>query len=178
MNKHTFNRSYTKFELVSFNDEELLDIIKVEMSSYEKRFPSVDLLLDAIYFCNKEKEIMKINNKFKKEYANSFLLMASQYGHINALSKLLRMGDDIEFSDDLGYRAIIIACNFGYIDCVHKLLDWGANPNVCNSSNEFPLDFAIKNGPELIELLLQYGAERMDERYEVIMEDVKSLLNS
>lgn len=176
MNKHSFNKNYTKFELVSFNDDELLDIIKVEMSSYENRFPNVDLLLDAIYFCNKQKEIMKINNKLKKEYANSFLLIASQYGHSNALGKLLRMGDDVEFSDDLGYRAIIIACNFGYIECVHQLLDWGANPNVCNSSNEFPLDFALKAGPELIELLLQYGAERMDERYEVIIEDVKSLL--
>ena len=166
MNKHSFNKNYTKFEIVSFNDDELLDIIKVEMSSYENRFPNVDLLLDAIYFCNKEKEIMEINNKFKREYANSFLLIASQYGHSNALGKLLRMGDDVEFSDD-----------FGYIECIHQLLDWGANPNVCNSSNEFPLDFALKVSPELIELLLQYGAERMDERYEVIIEDIKSLLN-
>ena len=67
MNKHSFNKNYTKFELVSFNDDELLDIIKVEMSSYENRFPNVELLLDAIYFCNKQKEIMKINNKLNMD---------------------------------------------------------------------------------------------------------------
>jgi hypothetical protein len=177
MNKHSINKCYTKFELVTFNDDELLDIINVEMSLYERRFPNIDLVLDAISLCKRNKDIMKINKKFKKEFKNSFLLLASQYGHYEAVVKLLKMGEDIEFADNLGYRALIIACDFGYMDIVHHLLEWGANPNVANESYEFPLDLAIQNGPELIELLLQYGATRMDERYEVIIEDVKSILD-
>lgn len=177
MNKHTFNKVYTKTELGSFSDDELLNIIEVEMSDYEFRFPNVDILLDAIALSHsKIEEIMLINKKLKTNYANSFLLLAAQYGHLQAVKRLLEIGEDIEFSDYLGYRALHIACDFGYIDIIEHLLEEGANPNVCNSSNDYPLDLALKNNSDIIALLLEYGAYKMDEKYDVIIDKVKQAL--
>lgn len=52
-----------------------------------------------------------------------------------------------------------MAVSFGSRDLVKLLLDFGANPNLGNRSNETPLHFAAERGyTDIVQLLLEHGA--------------------
>ncbi|XP_030628436.1 ankyrin repeat and SOCS box protein 2-like [Chanos chanos] len=55
---------------------------------------------------------------------------------------------------------LLLAVEADHVSCVECLLEWGANPNICNKDGETPLCKAceVENGA-IVELLLHFGAE-------------------
>lgn len=87
------------------------------------------------------------------------------------------LGDSLKLNEELekitnpnkanedGVTYLILAiCNYN-VDIVKRLLEKGADPNICDYSGAHPLLFAImKNDPrmtQIVELLLEYGANPM-----------------
>lgn len=93
------------------------------------------------------------------------LYYASSYGLTDVVRLILESEKNIEL-DALGGRAVSTALHVAtyrnHIEVVKILLERGADPNLCNESDEPPLYWAAINGnQEMQELLLKNGATDM-----------------
>ena len=93
-------------------------------------------------------------------------MLASQFGHFETIRALLDYGADasmLAWSEEIYQTALMLACFFQRTVCVDLLLDGGADPNLCDSSNS-PLSAACYTtghdqpmDPTVLEKLLSAG---------------------
>lgn len=58
-----------------------------------------------------------------------------------------------------GYTPLMVAAHRNRLHCAAALLRAGADPNFVNAYGDHVLFWAIDGGPEMIQLLVQYGAD-------------------
>lgn len=98
------------------------------------------------------------------------LHIATDNGHHNAVSLLLRAGADVNAVNEHGSYAIHLATIKGYVTIVKELLNYGTSIDVTDAEDGIPVngDTYYYNAPlhiavigknvELVEILLQHGA--------------------
>lgn len=95
-----------------------------------------------------------------KDYANNTpLLIALQWGQIDAANVLISQGADVNAADNTGWTPVILAASGGYLEILKVLLNRGANINaVRNGWNA--LNQASHMGKEnIVRFLLEYGMD-------------------
>ena len=111
----------------------------------------------------------KSNTKFRKTrskkqrggtVADSYLIRASAYGHIDMVKKYIEDGADVNAKNDDGNTALMMASYNGYIKVVRLLLKKGADVNAKDNNHNTALIGASINGrTETVALLLENGAD-------------------
>lgn len=92
-------------------------------------------------------------------YNGYALTIAAGLGNEEIVQLLVENGADVNIFVDEGYTALAEAVNGGHYQVVAYLLDLGVNPNQL-VSGVTPIFFAAQSGrPDIVELLLQYGAD-------------------
>jgi ankyrin repeat protein len=88
------------------------------------------------------------------------LSMASRYGNLNEVQKLLDEGADVNWTNECGCTALYYACFKGHVEVVQLLLDRGAQMDIQDDSDgTTSLMMAIQFGHvEVVKLLLDRGA--------------------
>ena len=112
----------------------------------------------------------RMKNLHKQEFdinwvdkdGDTFLMEASASGHANLVSFLLENGAIVDNLDKHGSSALCYAAAQNHVDTVRLLLEKGAD-STCQPYNKekhpCPLYYAAyKNGPEICDLLLKFGA--------------------
>lgn len=94
-------------------------------------------------------------------YHDTYLMVATDLGHLEVARTLLDRGADIEGEDDLGDRALMRAAAAGRADLASLLLERGADLDARNWADVSALSMAAIHGHrEVVELLLGRGANR------------------
>ena len=95
---------------------------------------------------HKLKKSKKSNKRFRKTrskrqrggtVADSYLIRASAYGHIDMVKKYIEDGANVNAKDDDGNTALIMASWNGYIEVVRFLLKNGADVNAKNNDDKY-----------------------------------------
>lgn len=109
----------------------------------------VDPIILKMHTITKEKAVLKdVNN-------TNWLYLASKYGNIDAVEKLIAAGADVNIvRDSSGGSPLFIACQEGYLEIVEKLINAGADVDqICQDSTA--LYMACQEGYlEIVEKLL------------------------
>jgi ankyrin repeat protein len=100
------------------------------------------------------------------------LNLAAKSGISEAVTMLIKKGADVNAQSRYGYKALSLACAYGNIETVKILLDHGASPfgnyPIYNEKGDIVeerrvcfgiLSASRKGTPELIQLLVDYGAD-------------------
>ena len=57
-------------------------------------------------------------------------------------------------------RSLSTAVRQGDLKAVRKMLDQGADPNICDPDDDIvPIHYAVNQGPEMVQLLIDHGAD-------------------
>jgi len=97
------------------------------------------------------------------EMGQTPLIWAANAGNLAVVNHLLLntagVVDNINTRGYLGNTAISRAARHGHVDVLHALLKHGANMEVCNNKQQYPLHFAaFKHKLEAVNVLLHHGA--------------------
>lgn len=96
------------------------------------------------------------------ELGQTPLIWAANAGNLSVVTMLLDTAcvvDNINICGYLGNTAISRAARHGHVDVLHALLKHGANMEVCNNKQQYPLHFAaFKHKIEAVKVLLNFGA--------------------
>ena len=97
------------------------------------------------------------------EMGQTPLIWAANAGNLAVVNHLLLntagVVDNINTRGYLGNTAISRAARHGHVDVLHALLKHGANMEVCNNKQQYPLHFAaFKHKLEAVNVLLNFGA--------------------
>ncbi len=106
-----------------------------------------------------ERELLKLNNRLLNiVYTGESLVHAG--GRIRLIKKVLEAGANVNYQDDYGWTALMLASENGYIEAVRALLEAGANVNLQNKKSRYTaLMLASRKGHiETVRALLAYGA--------------------
>ncbi len=88
---------------------------------------------------------------------------AAGIGNLPLLEMLIELGADVNAVDKVGNRPLDRAAHMGQTETVKRLLEQGAEPNFKEAMRQ-PLHSAvIRNHPEIVGLLLEYGADKKSE---------------
>ena len=143
--------------------ERLLDGVRIErseeISSLDQKF-----LIAAI-----KDEASSVENAIQDgagleatdPIGSTALMLASEYGNLNAVEMLLHYGASISAEEkEPGYDALMYACSFGHEEIVQVLVDHGAEVNRRNKRSETPLVIASTMGhSKVVVRLLSSGAD-------------------
>ena len=87
------------------------------------------------------------------------LMMACDLGYLTAVETLLRLNNNPDVQNKLGWSALMFASRNGHLQVVELLLQENADPNVCTNAGCTALIFASHIGyHHVVELLLHKGA--------------------
>lgn len=87
-------------------------------------------------------------------------MKAAAQGQLPRLQYLVRLGVDIDHTDDQGYTALHHAVLSGFEDCVQELINLGADVNAFTSFDETPLNLAAhKQRHNVVRILLVARAD-------------------
>ena len=80
---------------------------------------------------------------------------------VDTIDLLVNAGIDVDVRDSLGRTPLLAAIYSGYTSHARRLLELGANPNMCSQTSHHSgmHNAVLFNGYELIPLLLEYGAD-------------------
>jgi len=83
--------------------------------------------------------------KYIKTYeeVNSNLLIVTKLGFLSLVKELIEAGANIDFQDDDGETALMIASNFVHIEIVRELIKAGADWNIKDNDNRDFLDHLL-----------------------------------
>ena len=84
------------------------------------------------------------------------LLMASLFGHLNVVSRLLESGIPVNDTTYFGTSALLYAIIERHVTIIQLLLAYGADAYAANQYGETPF-FYKGNDPAMIELFQMYG---------------------
>ncbi|MFJ8264095.1 ankyrin repeat domain-containing protein [Rummeliibacillus sp. NPDC094406] len=94
-------------------------------------------------------------------YGNTALIPAAEHGNLDALNLLLNKTEiDVNHINNLGWTALLESIILGdgrkkYQECIRKLLQHKANPNIADKDGVTPIEHAEKLGYKEIEVLLK-----------------------
>jgi ankyrin repeat protein len=57
------------------------------------------------------------------------------------------------------HKTLTDAVRAGDVRAVRKMLNQGADPNRCEPKNSYPIHYALHDGPEMVQLLVDHGAD-------------------
>lgn len=61
--------------------------------------------------------------------------------------------------DSNKYKTLSQAVRAGDLKAVRKMLEQGANPNLCEANDDaYPIHYSIHHGPQMVQLLIDHGA--------------------
>ncbi|KAM0717310.1 hypothetical protein Q7P37_007162 [Cladosporium fusiforme] len=101
----------------------------------------------------------KSDSTLGEDQRNSLLLKAAAQGQLPRVRYLIRLGVNIDFSDDQGFTALHHAVLSGFEDCVQELIDAGIDVDAPSFSSESPLNVAAqKKRLNVVKLLLDARA--------------------
>lgn len=88
----------------------------------------------------------------------------SRENDANRCKEMLKLGINpnigISFGVNENVTPLMVACQFGSIDAVKVLLEYGADCNLTNNQGSVPLHYCMyNNSPELVKLLIDNGAK-------------------
>lgn len=139
-----------------------------EINEYSER-----VLLSATY-SNNIKVIVKCLEKVtpstidysEPSNGKTALIIASQYGHIDAIRLLLSKGANINQQDNDGLSPLQHACQNGYLDIVKLFLsNEKVDPNLKHKFDMTALHWACQKGfPEIVQLLIDTGKVDVNSR--------------
>lgn len=120
-------------------------------------------LIDAIY--NNDwalvDELIEDENNLKPSNSNETpLMIASEYGYVEVVKKIIDKKVDLNFKNNQGITAIHRAINYNHTDVVKLLIDSGADIEITDNEGKTPLMTAaafLATGS--FELLVKAGAE-------------------
>jgi hypothetical protein len=96
----------------------------------------------------------------REDQRNLRLLRASAEGQLHRIQHLLRLGADVDFSDETEFTALHYAVLSGFEDCVQELVKWGSDVNAMTCYG-VPLDLAAqKERNNVISILLGARADK------------------
>jgi ankyrin repeat protein len=96
------------------------------------------------------------NTNIKDSYGNTALIIASRFGYIKVIKKILKHVDtDIDINNCFGDNSLIIASFWGHIKIVRELIKHGADINIKNNKKFNAIMFASLNGHNKVVILLQ-----------------------
>ncbi|CAI8014407.1 Ankyrin repeat, SAM and basic leucine zipper domain-containing protein 1 [Geodia barretti] len=73
-------------------------------------------------------------------------MMASHFGHVEVVDKLLQHGATVDLQSELtGYTALMFACKGGHLDTVIGLMEHGADAKIRNVEGITASDVASAN---------------------------------
>jgi hypothetical protein len=91
------------------------------------------------------------------------LMAATNYGHPEAIERLVDNGANVDLKNKYGRTALIVACGAGKVDCIRILADRKADLNLTDPRGETALTIAGDTGDvDIVELLKNKGAKRTD----------------
>ncbi len=97
--------------------------------------------------------------KMRRWLATSEIGTDAACGRTQALAAALQAGGDPNSRTSAGEPPLLLAAHNGHTDCVHLLLEYGANPN-SRGSDGTPLIHAVRNSHvEIVRDLLRHGAD-------------------
>lgn len=101
---------------------------------------------------------LSISANFARD--GSKLIESVMYQDMEALKSLVESGADVNYQDpQYGTTALMLACNYGFIDMAKFLLDNGAKVNIQAQNGSTALSGAAQQSLELVKLLLDKGAD-------------------
>ena len=119
-----------------------------------------------------ESELLKLNNDLLQvvfvraggrvsqwsQWLNNDLLKSVRAGEPDrSVNELLAAGADVNYQNNEGQTALMIASLLGHTELVKELLASNADPNIPDNDGNVALTFAEGN-PKIVELLLEAGA--------------------
>jgi hypothetical protein len=106
--------------------------------------------------CDSEGLAFDLDDKEKSLVHLCDVAASGKSGHISLLLKAQAF--KVDDKDSEGFSALMIAAEFGHMDCLHTLLDANANANLKTDQNATALFFAAREGhAECVELLYKHG---------------------
>jgi len=99
---------------------------------------------------NEEKTLEYIQNHSidpnALRHGKPVLTVASKYKFALVVSALIKLGADLNSTDNDGRTAVWVAADEGYLDIIKLLVDAGADFNKADNEKETPLHFAALRG--------------------------------
>lgn len=102
------------------------------------------------------------SQSFELKANKELLQAATRRNNVEEIVALLNSGIDINYQDCCGFTALHIASIHGYHDNIRILLEYDADPNICNNDVRIPLHFAAGTGLgyySIVKILLEHGAD-------------------
>ncbi|KAI1252570.1 hypothetical protein MGN70_007156 [Eutypa lata] len=127
-------------------------LIEMENSRYQsaRLLPICDALRDGV---------RPINLNTTNENGQTALMIASQSVNLDLVEWLLKSGADTDVLDYIDASALYYVIRDGCVDVVAALLKKGARIGVAHVSGEEHILFHAMSHPEIVLLLLDYGAD-------------------
>jgi len=122
----------------------------------------------GLLYSAEKKERSEKNTSSSTQYKspinhNIMLLRYTLKNNIAYVKKALENGANVNYTDECGYSALMIASTKGYLDIVNLLIENGANPNTRSQNGYTALMIASESGfEEIVEALINYNNESLD----------------
>lgn len=99
-------------------------------------------------------------------YDTSVLMKAVLLGNEELIALLVQYGANLEAMNSSGHTALVVAAVYGPLRCTAKLIDLGANLHTRDPDGSCIIALVIRSrgSPEVVELLIQRGADHTDNR--------------
>ncbi|PSN53968.1 hypothetical protein C0J52_22981 [Blattella germanica] len=140
-------------------------LLKSEQEFFEKRLKTLEERLEALQNSQAEQnqrlqsDKSQVNEKGAKGWTQ--LILAARNNDIVRTGVLLKIGADVNISDDRGWFPLHHAASRGFAEvCALLLLVGNADLNANTKGNCTPLHIAAANGhKKVVELLIKFGAD-------------------
>lgn len=100
---------------------------------------------------------------------NTPLLVASEYGYLDIVKKLLKAGAEVNKSNKKGRTPLMMACQYGSVEIVTRLLDENADPKILDTDGNTAIWWSNQRHNKeqaecnvKVQLALMYGQIKFD----------------
>jgi ankyrin repeat protein len=112
--------------------------------------------LDIVVFLLKKGSSV---NERSEGFAMTGLHIASQYGHVGVVNRLVELGASVNVKGYNGRRPLHLASEDGHLSVIDRLVELGASVNEKDDRGETPLHYACQGGHlEILNRLVELGA--------------------